>query len=306
MNTRRRRLRNFGKKGKTWLTEYSFVAPAFLFLIVFMAYPVLYNFILSIQDVKISNLVSGDAAFCGLQNYIAVFKDPYFKKAFFNTIIFMAVCLSFQFIFGMLLALYYNKDFAGAKWMRAIILVGWMNPVIITGAIFKWLFSGDSGVVNYILMHLGLIQEPVMFLTSPKIALATITLANVWVGIPFNMILLLTGLQSLPTELYEAAAIDGASKPKQFFKITLPLLKPTISILLMMGIIYTFKVFDLIYIMTKGGPARSSQTLPYYSYEQSFQTYKYGRGAAVSMIIFVFIMVFAFFYLRSTKKEEEM
>lgn len=285
--------------------EYSFLVPAFLFLAVFMAYPVLYNFFLSLKDSNISNLISGDAPFIGLQNFMDLFSDSYFHMSFWNTIVFMICCLSFQFIFGMLLALFFNIHFAGAKWMRAIVLVGWMNPIIITGAIFKWLFSGDSGVINYLLMSLGVIQDPIMFLNTPGMALFSITCANIWIGIPFNMILLLAGLQSLPGDIYEAASIDGAGKVAQFFRITLPLLKPTISILLMMGVIYTFKVFDLIYIMTKGGPARTSQTLPYYSYELSFQTYKYGKGAAVSVVIFLLVMVFAVIYLRASKKEED-
>lgn len=293
----------FSKKRMESLKEYTFILPAFIFLAVFILYPVLYNFSLSVKDVNISNIVSGGAPFTGLENYKNVLADPYFKKATINTLIFMVICLSLQFIIGMLLAVFFNMHFAGAKWMRALVLVAWMNPVIINGSVFKWLLSGDSGVINYLLMTLGIIQEPIAFLTQPGIALFSVTAANIWIGIPFNMILLIAGMQSLPTDIYEAASIDGAGKVKSFFKITLPLLKPTISILLMMGIINSFKVFDLIYIMTKGGPARSTQILPYYSYELSFQSYKYGEGAVVSVLIFIFVMIFASFYLRMTQKE---
>lgn len=293
------------KKLKVSAIEYSFILPAFLFLAVFILYPVIENFILSVKDVNISNIVQGGAQFIGLENYRQVFADPYFRKAFVNTIVFMVACLTFQFIIGMLLALFFNQKFAGAKWMRALILVGWMNPIIITGSIFKWLLSGDSGVVNYLLMQIGIIKEPIMFLADPRLALFSVTLANIWIGIPFNMILLLAGMQSLPEDIYEVANIDGAGRVTRFFKITLPLLKPTISILLMMGIIYTFKVFDLIYMMTKGGPARSSQILPYYSYELSFQFYKYGKGAVVSVVVFIVVMIFATFYLRASRKEGE-
>lgn len=291
------------KSIKKNVKEYTFILPAFLFLAIFILYPVLYNFALSVKDANLSNFVSGGAPFTGLENYAKVLSDPYFKQAAVNMLIFMVLCLSLQFIIGMLLALFFNMHFAGAKWMRALVLVGWMNPVIISGSTFKWLLSGDSGVVNYILMKIGLIHSPIAFLTQPGIALFSVTAANIWVGVPFNMILLLAGMQSLPLEIYEAASIDGAGKIKSFFTITLPLLKPTISILLMMGIINSFKVFDLIYIMTKGGPARSSQILPYYSYELSFQSYKFGEGAVVSVLIFIFVMIFAAFYLRMTQKE---
>lgn len=285
------------------LKEYTFILPAFIFLVIFILYPVLYNFSLSVKDVNISNIVSGGAPFVGLENYKNVIADPYFKQAAINTLVFMVLCLSVQFIIGMLLALFFNIKFAGAKWMRALVLVGWMNPVIISGSVFKWLLSGESGVLNYLLMQIGIIQEPISFLSQPGIALFSVTAANIWIGVPFNMILLLAGMQSLSPEIYEAASIDGAGKIKSFFKITLPLLRPTISILLMMGIINSFKVFDLIYIMTSGGPARSTQILPYYSYELSFQSYKYGEGAVVSVLIFAFVMIFAVFYLRMTQKE---
>ena len=291
------------KKIKLSAVEYSFILPAFLFLAVFILYPVIENFILSVKDVNISNIVRGGAEFVGLENYRQVFADPYFWRAFLNTAIFMVACLSLQFIIGMLMALFFNLKFAGAKWMRALVLVGWMNPIIITGSVFKWLLSGDSGVVNYLLMQIGIIKEPIMFLTEPGLSLASVTFANIWIGIPFNMILLLAGMQSLPEDIYEAASIDGAGKIASFFNITIPLLKPTISILLMMGVIYTFKVFDLIYMMTKGGPARSSQILPYYSYELSFQSYKYGKGAVVSVVVFLLVMIFAVFYLRASRKE---
>lgn len=288
------------------ILDYGFVIPALIFLIVFTAYPVVYNIMLSVKDVTISNLVSGDAPIVGFKNFSKVLSDARFLKATLNTLIFMISCLSFQFIFGMLLALFFNQKFAGARWMRSIILTGWMNPIIITASIFTWLLSGDSGVVNYILSKLHLISEPILFLTNPVYGLISLIVANIWIGIPFNMILLLAGMQGLPHEVYEAACIDGANKVTQFFKITLPMLKPTISILLMMGVIYTFKVFDLIFIMTKGGPARSTQTLPYYSYELSFQTFKFGEGAAVSVIIFIIVLTISLFYLKASKKEGDL
>ena len=293
------------RKCREIFTSYSFLAPAYLFLILFMAYPVCYNIALSFKNVSISNLVSGNSVFIGFANFKKILADPYMWDSLKNTFVFMVFCLSFQFVFGMLLALFFNKSFAGAKWMRSIVLVGWMNPVIISGTIFKWLLSGDSGVINYFLMQLGVISEPIMFLANPSTGMFSLTFANIWIGIPFNMILLLSGMQSLSSDVYESASIDGAGSVAKFFRITLPLLKPTISILIMMGIINTFKVFDLIYIMTKGGPSRATQTLPYYSYEKTFSTYKFGEGAASSVIMLIVVLVFSLIYLSMSRKESD-
>lgn len=284
--------------------DYTFIIPAFVFIAVFMIYPIIYNIVMSFKDVTIQNLISGDQKFVGFENFKMIFSDKYFWGAFQNTFLFLIFCLTFQFLFGFAFALFFNQKFRGSKWMRAILLIAWMNPIIITGTIYKWLMAGDGGIFNYILMTLGFISEPINFLSSPDTALGSVIFANIWVGIPFNMVILLSGLQDIPEDIYESAAIDGAGAFRKFWNLTLPMMRPTILVLLLLGFIYTFKVFDIIYAMTGGGPANSSQIMPYYSYELAFKMFKFGQGAAVSTVSFAIILGFAAIYVYLSKKEE--
>lgn len=169
---------------------------------------------------------------------------------------------------------------------------------------FQTAFATDIGVLNYILKSLHLISENIEWLTTPSTAMIALICANVWIGIPFNMILISTGLTTIPKELYESASIDGATGVQSFFKITLPLLRPTIESVLILGFIYTFKVYDLVYVMTSGGPVNSTHMLSTYSYKLSFDMFQYSKGSAVANVLLVILMVVGVFYLRATKEEE--
>lgn len=286
----------------TW-TNYLFILPIILFMLVFVLFPIVYNITLSLQDVNVYNFKK-EHSFIGLANYIETFKDPVFFTALRNSIVFTLFSLAFQFGIGFALALFFNRSFPGRNVMRSLMLLAWMLPVVITGSVFQWMLNGDYGVINHVFQWLGLIDQPHSWLSDNRTALMSTIVANIWIGIPFNMIILLTGLQGMPEQLYEAAKLDGANKMKQFRHITLPLMKPTILILLMLGIINTFKVFDLIFIMTAGGPVNSSNVLPIYSYQMSFLKFEFSQGAAVSMIMFVILILLAVVYLRMTSKEE--
>lgn len=286
-------------------TNYSFVLPAVIFMLIFMVYPIWYTIKMSFTDVNLKNFLdSSSQIFIGLNNYKNVFNDKYFWSALNNTWIFVFFSLVFQFTIGFLFALFFNKRFPGNQWMRAILLIAWMNPAIITGSIFKWMMAGDGGIFNYILLFLGIVDEPLNFLSSTSTALGSVVFANIWIGIPFNMIILLSGLQSIDEDLYESAVIDGAGRIAKFRYITLPLMKSTIMVLLLLGFIYTFKVFDIIYAMTTGGPANASQILPYYAYDVAFKMFKFGEGAAASCVSFVIVGILAVIYVYLSKKEE--
>lgn len=291
-----------GKWFSTW-NNYLFVLPALVFMAVFIIYPILYNLVLSFQDVNVYNL-KGEHHFIGLSNYIKSLKDEVFYISTKNSIVFTIVSIFFQFAIGFALALFFNMKFPGRNLFRSLMLLAWMLPVVITGTVFQWMMSGDYGVINYFLQALGIIDKPINWLSEGSTALLGTIVANIWTGIPFNMIILLSGLQTLPTQLYEAAKLDGANRFLQFRHITLPLMRPTILVLLMLGIIYTFKVFDLIFIMTAGGPVTSSTVLPIYAYQLSFTTFEFSQGAAVSMIMFVLLILVAVVYLRMSNKEE--
>jgi multiple sugar transport system permease protein len=173
-----------------------------------------------------------------------------------NTILFTVGCLVFQFAIGFVLALFFNRNFTLAKPIRGFLMIPWMIPITITGLMFKFIFSSGVGILNQALAGLGF--APVEWLVSPSTAMITLVFSNIWIGIPFNMILLATGLTTIPKELYESASIDGASKLQSFVHVTLKMLKPTIESVLILGFIYTFKVFDLVYVMTGGGPGQQN------------------------------------------------
>lgn len=282
-----------------------FVVPALVYMLAFVGYPIVSNIILSLQDVNVRTLLSPDKPFVGLNNYIEIFKDSVFRTSLWNTLIFTVGSLVFQFIIGFLLALFFSRNFKFAKPIRGLLMMPWMIPITITALIFKFIFGTDVGILNYILNSLGLIGQNIDWLTSPGTAMVALIAANVWIGIPFNMILISTGLTTIPSELYESAAIDGANKTQSFFRITLPLLRPTIESVLILGFIYTFKVFDLVYVMTGGGPVNSTQVLSTYSYKLSFDMFKYSKGAAVANVLFVILLIVSVFYLKYIYTEED-
>lgn len=282
-----------------------FVLPAFLYMLVFVGYPIIRNIILSFQDVNAGNLVRGVKNFVMFDNYVELFGDKVFMTSLFNTLRYTVLCLVFQFAIGFALALFFNRKFTFAKPVRGILLVPWMIPVTVTALMFKLLFATDIGVINYILRSLHIINKNIEWLTTPGTAMFALICANVWIGIPFNMILISTGLTTIPKELYESSSIDGANKVQTFMKITLPLLKPTIESVLILGFIYTFKVYDLVYVMTSGGPVNSTHMLSTYSYKLSFEMFKYSKGSAVANVLLVILLIVGVFYIKATTSEEE-
>lgn len=285
---------------------YLFVLPALIYMLIFVGYPIIDNIILSFQDVTMKTLTASVKPFAGLENYAKVFSDPVFKTSLVNTLLFTVACLVIQFLIGFALAVFFNQNFKIAKPVRGLLMMPWMIPITVTALIFKFIFGTDVGIINYFLQSLGLIKENIDWLTSSSTAMIAIITANVWIGIPFNMILLSTGLTTIPQELYESAAMDGANKVQSFFKITLPLLRPTIESVLILGFIYTFKVFDLVYVMTKGGPVNSTHMLSTYSYKLSFEMFKYSEGSAVANVLLVILLIVGIFYLRATTSDEEV
>ena len=199
---------------------YLFLLPALAYIALTMLYPVAYNIRMSLEDVNVRTFLSGDAPFVGLDNYRTVIDDPAFRHAIGLSLIFTAGSLLFQFTIGFALALFFNRPFPGNGALRALFLLGWMLPTVVSGSIFRWMLDGDFGVINYALRELSLIDEPRYWLIDPDTALAGTILANIWVGIPFNMVLLLAGLQSIPPTLYEAASVDGANAWQRFRSLT--------------------------------------------------------------------------------------
>ncbi|MDD3337529.1 MAG: sugar ABC transporter permease [Lachnospiraceae bacterium] len=283
---------------------YFFILPAVIYMLVFIGYPIVYNWIISFQDVTATTLASSARDFVGFDNYKAVFADSTFQKALLHTFIYTVGCLVIQFSLGFLFAMFFAKKFTVSKPIRGFIVISWMLPVTVTALVFKFMFAEGNGIINTILMNLHIIKEPIGWLLNGSTAMWGLIIANSWVGIPFNMLLLTTGLNNIPADVYEAASIDGASGLQKFRKITLPLLKPTIMSVLILGFVLTFKVFDLVYVMTGGGPVDATEVLSTYSYKLSFQLFHFGEGSAVANVLFVCLFIVALIYLKTISKDE--
>jgi multiple sugar transport system permease protein len=291
-----------GRRGEE-IAKILFVVPAALAIAALFGYPVVKNLVMSFQDYGLRTFFTGEAPWVGLQNYVAVVTDDVFSKAAVNTALFTLGSIAGQFVIGMLLALFFHKNFPLHGVLRALFLLPWLIPLIVGSAAWRAILEQDSGILNVTLENLGIINSPIPWLTSPDVALIAVILVNIWLGIPFNMTLLYSGLQQIPDDLYEAGAMDGATGWKAFWHITLPNMRAVVSVVLMLGVIYTLKVIDIILGLTQGGPANATQTIATQSYQNSFVQFKFGQGAALSNILILISLVFAVVYLRATRRQ---
>ena len=292
------------ERHREWICGYSYTLPALLFMLVLIGYPIVYNIAISFQNMTAKNVNLGEVDFIGLENYRLLFDDPIFLLSLKNTVIYTVICIAIQFTLGFALALLFNKQFAVSKALRGFLLISWMLTTNVTALIFKFMFSMD-GVINQFLIGLHILEEPLGWLVQENTAMLVAIIANCWVGIPFNMLLINTGLTAIPREIYESAAIDGAGSFSRFFSITLPMLKQSILSVLVLGFVYTFKVFDLIFVMTGGGPVNATEVLSTYSYRQSFKFYDFGGGAAAANVLFICLFIIGLLYLKLLGREEE-
>lgn len=291
--------------GRRTREAYGFILPGVLYMLVVVGYPIVYNFILSFKDTSVRNLATETSKFIGLQNYIELFHNPTFILVLKNTFVFTIGSLIFQFTIGYLLALFFYKKFTLSGPIRGLMLIPYMMPMAVTGLLGQNLFL-NGGLINNLLSKIG-IAGPA-WLTSTSTAMIAVVIMNCWVGIPFNMLLLISGMSNISEDVYEASAIDGASRMQQFWKITMPLMKDSILAVLMLGFIYTFRAFDLMFIMTAGGPLNSTDVLGTYSYMLSFTQYQFSKGSAVAIVLFLCLLLIGILYLlllRKDDKEEE-
>lgn len=282
------------------------VGATVIFLAVFIGYPVIYNLAMSFQEVNVGNLRSMNRPFVGLANYVKLLDDPLFWVVARNTATFVVGNVVLQCLGGLGLALYFAQRFPGAGWLRGVILAGWMMPPLVIGAVWKWMLTSDNGVVNFALQSLGLVSDKIYWLSDPAMSLISVMVANIWFGLPFNMILIAAGLAGIPQDILEAAALDGAGPVRRFFSITLPLLAPTLYALVALTTIYTMRAFDLIWTMTHGGPVDSSNIFPVWSYRLSFEVFDFGTGAAISSAMLVIVFLVALVFVRSVRAESRV
>lgn len=285
------------------LTVALFLGPAIAYMVLFFGYPVVKNLLMGFQEYTISTFFTGEAPWVWFDNYAKVLSSPLFRTALFNTIVFTIGSIAGQFCCGLAIALFFRRRFPLSGLLRSLILLPWLVPLIVASAVWRWLLDTDAGALNRFLMGTGLTDTGIPWLTSTSLALIAVIGVNIWIGIPFNTVILHGGLQGIPNELYEAGELDGAIGWRAFRYITWPMLRPVVSVVLVLGVVYTLKVLDIILGLTNGGPANATQILSTQAYELSFTTFEFGQGAAVSNLLIVLSLVFAIVYLRLNRRK---
>ena len=276
------------RKLRERVTQYSFVVPVLLVLVGIGLLPILFTLVLSFRrQMPIFDI----SEYVGLSQYQFMLGDSRFWKAMLHTLYFVLLAVSIELLLGLGIALLLNQRFPGRGLARALVLVPWAVPSVVTARFWAWILNGDFGVFNY------LFHTKVNWLGDPKWALNAAVLADVWKSTPFVVLLLLAGLQVIPEDLYRAARVDGANRWQTLRYVTLPLLMPVILLVLLFRTMDAARVFDLIFVLTGGGPANTSETLVVYAYKLLYRTLQFGYGSALAVATFVFILALSLIYL---------
>ena len=286
------------KKMEPWL----FLLPVLVILLLLFGYPLINSFIMAFQNYKLT--APNDIHFNGFENFAKLVGDPDGLMILKNSFIYVIVSVLGQFLLGMTLAVALKKQFKGRGLYQSIVFLPWAFSGFVVGLIFRWSFNGEYGVVNNLLEKFGLIDNNIAWLGTPGFSLAVVIIAMIWMGIPFFAIMILAALQSIPTDVYEAADVDGCGTVRQFFQITLPYIKPTLITTVLLRTIWIFNSLDLVVIITDGGPANTSQTLPAYMYSKAFGSYDFGFAAALGVILMVILGIYAMAFLKLTKYDK--
>jgi multiple sugar transport system permease protein len=271
--------------------------PTLALLGMFIAYPFLRGILLSVTDSRVG--VSGD--FVGLGNYYRIWNDGIFRTAVYNTFLYTAVTTVFKLALGLWLAVLLNRNFRGKAFTRAFILLPFIIPTVLSTFAWKWMFDPTFSVLNWVLFHVGAITGRINWLGDPDLAMISIMVVNIWRGVPFFAISLLAGLQTISPELSEAAAIDGAKPWQRFWYVTWPLLLPVTMVVMLFSVIQTFADFQIVYVMTGGGPANATHLFATYAYQIGVGTGLLSQGAAISLAMFpvlFLIVVVQLLYIR--------
>ncbi len=276
---------------------YLMILPVFLLLASVMIVPLFQTIWYSFHEYLVFE--GGALSFVGLQNYRDLLLDERFFNAMKNTLLFTVITVSFQLLFGFVIAMTLHKAFAGRWIIRVAVLLPWALPTIINSLLFRWMFDANFGLINDLLLRMGIISNPVNWLISPLGANFTIYFTQTWKMSSYMGLILLAGLQSIPESLYESAKVDGAGKFRQFFSITLPLLRPSILIALIFRSLIALQVFDVVFAITQGGPGISTETMVYAIYMRTFRYTEFGPGSAYSFVLTLLILVCGMLYIRA-------
>jgi len=274
-----------------------FLGPALIIIVGLIFFPLLKAMIMSLQEYNLKRPATL-GKFAGFDNYISIFKNPVFWQTLSRTIVFMLISLLFEFTIGITLALVLNINFVGRRLLQTLIIIPWAIPITVNGLMWKWILNSSYGALNALLMQLGIIDTYVSWLSNTNTAFAAITLASIWKEVPVVAFLTLAALKTIPEELYEVSYLEGASRWHELWKITIPTVLPLLMVTLILKTVDAFKVFDIIYVMTFGGPYDSTKTIAYLTYEETFSYLNFGKGAALAFIMTLIIGCFALFYYK--------
>jgi len=290
----------FSYRMRDKLYPYWLIVPAALLILVIIIYPLFYSVNISMRKVGLKEL--GDpnqAEWVGLANYAKQLQNKQFWDIIFRTGYLTLICVVGAIVIGLVVALVLNRDFVGRKIVRVVILIPWVLPTMVVSATWIWIYNGNFGALNGLLLQLGLIDKYRTYLGNPDLALYAISVTKIWKEIPFVALLLLASLQSIPREMYEAAHIDGAGSWDCFRRITLPLLRPALMVVTVVQTMWAFRIFDLVYAMTQGGPANKTMVIAYWTYMQAFKFHHYGIGSALAYIVTIFLILLSLVYIRA-------
>jgi len=279
---------------------YLFVLPLVVLVLLLIAYPLGSAVYLSLTE----KYVGYPPRFVGLKNYVELTGDPVFRKVIWNSAVFTVGSVTVKLMIGLLMALSLHQALFARRLVRGLLLLPWVVPTVITALAWHWMFDALRGFINVSLETLGLISEPIAWLGQPATAMMAVVVVNIWRGFPFFGVSLLAGLQAIPADLYEAAAVDGASATQRFRHVTLPGLRPVIFVTTLISTIFTLNDFNIVYVMTRGGPGIATHILATYTYEVGFQALRWGRAVAVSMYLMPLVVVMIVVLARRLTRED--
>jgi multiple sugar transport system permease protein len=291
--------RRLGYRARARLEPYLFILPVLLLLALLFGFPLINSSVMAFQHYNLTD--PRNISFNGLENFKKMLADRDMGLVARNSVVYVLAAVGGQFLLGLTLALALRKNFKGRGLYQSVVFLPWAFSSFVIGIMFRWSFNGEYGVINDLLQKFRFLARGIAWLGTPGLSLLVVIFAMIWMGVPFFAIMYLAALQSIPANTFEAAEVDGCGPVRKFFAITLPYIKPTIIITLLLRTIWVFNSFDLIVVITGGGPASTSQTLPSYMYTRAFAGYDFGLASALGLLLMALLAVYAIVFLSITK-----
>jgi multiple sugar transport system permease protein len=288
---------------KSVASPYPYLLPGILLLSGILVYPIIQGFLYGFFKYNLAS--NAPMVFIGLKNYVSLFRDSKFIGAFFQTLFFVTAALLFEFLLGFSFALLLKQRFVGKNMLRGVLLLPWMMPPVVTAFIWSWILNGSYGILNYFLLKLGIISHGIEWLSTPYLSLVVIIFVDIWISTPFVTLVLYAGMQGIPEQLYEAAVIDGAGPMHKLLSITMPLLKSAANVALLMRSMMALRTFDIVWIMTRGGPAGTSEILGTFGFKKGMVGFNIGTGSAITNLIFIVSLILSIRFIRVVLKREK-